>query len=343
MSTRGIYGIRKNGKDKLSYNHCDSYPDCLGSKIATFCANHLPREIGDLYDRIELISEEIEPTQAQIALLDEDGISAVSEHGYKDWYSVLRKYQGNLEALVNLKYPFMVDNRDFIKDSLFCEYGYIINLDTNKLEFWKGWQKKPQPGNRYGEEPFDPENDGRYYPCRLVKMFDLPIVESDIHIQRVVDEMNRVSKEDKIEEIEVSNELGNERSKEKLPDGLEAIIKDEGFSISYVGDGICEFGKYSSAGQDFNFAVDIGENIDEFCDNVRAVYNNFDVSYETYLWLDDTGHGTNGCPYDMKEAYEELEECEEFIWDLFGIADKYRTENYAWDDEKGVVKVGKEG
>lgn len=34
-------------------------------------------------------------------------------------------------------------------------------------------------------------------------------------------------------------------------------------------------------------------------------YNNFDVSYETYLWLDNTGHGTNGAPYDMKDIYED--------------------------------------
>ena len=34
-------------------------------------------------------------------------------------------------------------------------------------------------------------------------------------------------------------------------------------------------------------------------------YNNFDVSYETYLWLDGTGHGIDGAPYDMKDVYED--------------------------------------
>ena len=339
MGTRGIFGIRKNGTDKCSYNHYDSYPDYLGKIMSTFCAKHTPEETSELYDRITLIGNvDKEITEAETKKLNEDGLETVGDDGKPlGWYNVLRDFQGELEKLIVLKHPFMWDDSSFIKNSLFCEYGYIINLDTNKLEFWKGWQTKPQPGNRYGEES---DRDG-YYPCRLVKMFDLPIVESDI--QSVVDEMNRVSEEDEREETEESNELGNERSREKLPEDLEAIIKDEGFSISYVGDGICEFGKYSPAGQDFNFAVDIGENIDEFCDNVRAVYSDFDVSYETYLWLDNTGHGTNGCPYDMKDAYEDMEECGEFIWDLFGIADKYRTENYAWDDEKGVVKVGKEG
>lgn len=30
MSTRGIYGFRKNGEDKLTYNHYDSYFSYLG-------------------------------------------------------------------------------------------------------------------------------------------------------------------------------------------------------------------------------------------------------------------------------------------------------------------------
>lgn len=34
-------------------------------------------------------------------------------------------------------------------------------------------------------------------------------------------------------------------------------------------------------------------------------YNNFDVSHETYLWLDGTGHGIDGAPYDMKDVYED--------------------------------------
>ena len=33
MGTRGLYGFRKNGIDKLTYNHLDSYPDWLGKKV----------------------------------------------------------------------------------------------------------------------------------------------------------------------------------------------------------------------------------------------------------------------------------------------------------------------
>ena len=36
----------------------------------------------------------------------------------------------------------MINSNDFIKNSLFCEYGYIINLDNKSLEFWIGISKK---------------------------------------------------------------------------------------------------------------------------------------------------------------------------------------------------------
>ena len=57
----------------------------------------------------------------------------------------------------------MEDNSDFIKDSLFCEYAYIINLDTHDLEYWRGFQEEPDPFNRYGCDVRD-----NYYPCKLL-------------------------------------------------------------------------------------------------------------------------------------------------------------------------------
>ena len=46
-------------------------------------------------------------------------------------------------------------------------------------------------------------------------------------------------------------------------------------------------------------------------------YDNYDCSYEAYLWLDNTGHGTNGAPYDMKDVYEDMEACEKMIFELW--------------------------
>lgn len=54
-------------------------------------------------------------------------------------------------------------NDYFILDSLFCEYAYIFNKDTNELEVYCGFQKKP-PKGRY----HDFELREGYYACGLI-------------------------------------------------------------------------------------------------------------------------------------------------------------------------------
>lgn len=104
-----------------------------------------------------------------------------------------------------------------------------------------------------------------------------------------------------------------------LPKELEQIIEDLEFSISYS-DSVIEF-YYNGSDISYDFifccdnvdAEDLDIRISEIAHNLYSTYENFDVSYEAYLWLDDTGHGTNGAPYDMKNIYEEMEICENLI------------------------------
>ena len=83
------------------------------------------------------------------------------------------------------------------------------------------------------------------------------------------------------------------------------------------------FSKISPAGQDFNFEVDIGCDIEDFLDIVDNCYQNFDVSYETYLWLDNTGHGKNGAPCELEDVLEDIKACEQYINDVYIIVRHY--------------------
>lgn len=185
MGTRGCYGFRKNGIDKLAYNHFDSYPDYLGSEIVTFCKETSIREMHDIFDRIVLVEELSKPTEKQIEECSFWYDGNVSNQTPEDWYCLLRNAQGDLNAYKNgLKY--MIDNCYFIKDSLFCEYAYVINLDTNCLEFWVGFQKEPNEDNRYGTE----KTDG-YYPCKMIGEYTLKEMSTH-HIQEYVNDMNKL-------------------------------------------------------------------------------------------------------------------------------------------------------
>ena len=107
------------------------------------------------------------------------------------------------------------------------------------------------------------------------------------------------------------------------------IAEREGWKVDccYVGEKETEvcfsFSKFSPAGKDFYFEVSVPNEDDEdnFCENVAdAIYTyweDFDVSYETYLWLDDTGHGKNGAPHNMKDLYEDMQACSDMIHDLW--------------------------
>ena len=174
MGTRGIYGFRKNNEDKLTYNHFDSYPDYLGVKIADFCRTNNLNNLNDIYDSIIMIDMNKKPTPDQIENCKRWTDLDVSDQTTSDWYCLLRKAQGDLTAYKRgLKY--MSRDDDFIRHSLFCEYGYIINLDSNALEFWKGYQRFPQENNRYGTE-----TDNGYYPCKLVETFSLNSLPDNI-------------------------------------------------------------------------------------------------------------------------------------------------------------------
>ena len=192
MSTRGCYGFRKNGADKLTYNHFDSYPDCLGRTMVEFCKATLISELNEIFDKLILVNESAKPTAEQIKECKQYYDGNVNRQTVEDWYCLLRNAQGDLDAYKNgLKY--MIDSCGFIKDSLWCEYAYIINLDTEELEFWVGGQDKPDIYNRYGVE-----RNEDYYPCKMVASYPLVTISlNEYSVRDFVDDMKKAEKEAK--------------------------------------------------------------------------------------------------------------------------------------------------
>lgn len=109
----------------------------------------------------------------------------------------------------------------------------------------------------------------------------------------------------------------------KLSKKLTNVIEQAGFSIYHEDENCYRFGKYSSEGQDFNFCIDTEGDMSSFMYNILNYYNDFDVSEEAYLWLDEFGHGKNGAPYDMRDLYNDMEECKGFILELYEIVREF--------------------
>lgn len=110
----------------------------------------------------------------------------------------------------------------------------------------------------------------------------------------------------------------------KLPKKLLAMIEDADFSVK-VYENEFEFGKYSTEGQDFSFSIFIEpeDTLESINFKIREYYEGYDVSEETALWIDDTGHGKNGAPYELEDILDDMKECKSFILELSQIFEMF--------------------
>jgi len=169
MGTRGLMGVRVDGVDKLTYNHWDSYPSGLGQDILEYLQTANMDEEVEKAKKLRLVQEDDAPSATDIAKYRKHANIKVGERNIEDWYCLLRKLQGKLPE--TLTAGVMIDSHEFINDSLFCEWGYIVNFDEMVLEIYKGFQETPHSKGRYASAASTP--DRGYYPCALIKVFSL--------------------------------------------------------------------------------------------------------------------------------------------------------------------------
>ena len=116
----------------------------------------------------------------------------------------------------------------------------------------------------------------------------------------------------------------NEEDKNVIAKVIE-IAEENGFSVNVYNNREDKeeyyfvFGKYSDCGRDFTFDIvfDTLSDISDIADKIYEYYEDFDVSYETYIWLDNFGHGMNGASDDMLDVYNDTKQCEGFIEELY--------------------------
>lgn len=143
MSTRGYLGIKKKGELKGQYNHFDSYVvGGLGEHLCKIIED-LPKKdrvniLSETFDFIELIDENSTPTTEQIDYCLKQGVAdlSVSEQSVSDWYCLLRNVQGDIKNYIDKKCKYMLNGNSFLEDKIWCEYGYVINLDNKTLEIY---------------------------------------------------------------------------------------------------------------------------------------------------------------------------------------------------------------
>jgi len=184
MGTRGVVGFFVDEAEKVTYNHFDSYPECLGVAVIEFLRDTDLDALPETVRSIQLVDSQSTPTDEQIEACREFTNLGVGEQSEKDWYCLLRDAQGDLTAYTEHGLPFMIDSKGFLADSLFCEWAYIINLDEGTLEVYKGFNKEEGGDGRYASQ-----KDGDYFGVVLI--LTIPLAEAkEMDPQEFVKQVN---------------------------------------------------------------------------------------------------------------------------------------------------------
>lgn len=125
ISTRGLYGFRKNGQDKMTFHPHDSYLDGLGLMIARFRCAYSLEELNSVFDlRFWWTRTHNRQKNSGGGLMkwkpEEEGLP----DKWSVYQAILRMDPDNLwDAILDTGEAFITDNSYFIFDSLLCEYG----------------------------------------------------------------------------------------------------------------------------------------------------------------------------------------------------------------------------
>lgn len=188
MSTRGFVGFVSDRTEKIAYNHSDSYPDALGLDVLKW----LRFAVADLDDpaggvpslresvmALRVVDGESTPTEGDVERLAGFADLGVSARDPREWYVLLRETQGSPGRM--LQAGVIQDAADFPADSLFAEWGYIVDLDTGVFEVYRGFQQEPHNRGRFADRtPRESTfNVPRYFPVALVHGWRLDDLPSD--------------------------------------------------------------------------------------------------------------------------------------------------------------------
>lgn len=185
MGTRGAFGFRINGTDKITYNHFDSYPDGLGNNVVKWLetlSTGARCDGGSIADtktqaaRLRVVDNDSKATIEEQQELAEFADSSVGRGDMSSWYVLLRHTQGNPQRILDA--GVLIDSADFMADSLFCEFAYIVNFDEDTFEVYRGFQHEPHERGRYAHLPVEARSVGRYYPVALMGTYPLADVDS---------------------------------------------------------------------------------------------------------------------------------------------------------------------
>lgn len=189
MGTRNLTCVVLNGEYKVAqYGQFDGYPSGGGKFILSFLRELNSQSKEEFKKKISGL------TASSGAFVKEcwikcgaDGSRAfttmdVSDRFEKEFPQFHRSTGAEiLKMVLDGKTDSVYLNKEFAEDSLFCEWAYVVDLDKDTFEIYRGFNQNPlDKSERFYKEY--PNTEG-YYPVRHLKTYsleNLPDVDSFI-------------------------------------------------------------------------------------------------------------------------------------------------------------------
>lgn len=213
MGTRNLTMVISKGETKVAqYGQWDGYPSGQGANILNFLTflgtdknskgkilkenkendwarNNVKKFLKLKNLSIETFKENLESLsffkEKEIDLINENFNKSLEERSYlsRDTASeILWKItEGNVDKLIS--------NENFAGDSLFCEWAYVVDLDKNTFEVYKGFNNETiDETERFFHLQKEEEE---YKPVTLLKSYDLnnlPTLEEFLELEKEEEE-----------------------------------------------------------------------------------------------------------------------------------------------------------
>jgi hypothetical protein len=178
MGTRHLIAVVHEGEYKVAqYGQWDGYPSGQGAGVLNFLQEKMDRALfEEKLKNVSFITQE-ELTQRWVDAGADPGSSFVTLQVAS---TMQARYPENsrdtgsdiLAIIQDADRPIkIVNSLDFAGDSVFCEWGYVVDLDKNTFEVYKGFNEIPltESDRFYGI----PSSNDNHHAIRLLKSFDL--------------------------------------------------------------------------------------------------------------------------------------------------------------------------
>jgi len=203
MGTRNSVHVIVGKETKIAkYCQWDGYPSGRGVETLTVLRKLLkPTKTKSFEDRLEemkkkvkgvvaLTNEQVQNRWKQCGADDSGWTAMEVSDKFKKTNAHLSRDMGGgevLDLVVKGKINETHLDPEFVADSLFCEWAYVIDLDKKVFEVYAGFNEKPlKPKDRF----FHLQKEGeKYFPVKHVKKYKLDELPTSKNFVKEIEEL----------------------------------------------------------------------------------------------------------------------------------------------------------